>query len=226
MSIRVVVADDQELMRSALRLCAESEPDIEVVGEASDGREAIELCRRLVPDVVLMDLRMPLVDGVAATRVILEDCRSRVRVLVITGFDDDEYIVEALRAGASGFLVKDATASDVVQAVRVIADGGALLSPSVTRRLLDGYARYLPRRAPTPEVTARLTDRELTVLRLVCRGWSNAQIAESLHVAQSSVKTHVGHLLTKLGVTDRVQLVIFSYENGLIRPGTESSGQP
>ncbi len=221
MTIRVLIADDQPLMRAALRTCLEQEPDIGVVAEAADGRQAVLLATRLKPDVVMLDIRMPVMDGVEATRQLLGRLDGDPpRVLMITTFDLDEYILEALRAGASGFLIKDASAEEVVRAVRVIAAGEALLAPSVTRRLLDRYARFLPAAATrTGDQLAGLTNRELAVLRLACRGLSNAEIANSLHVAPSSVKTHIGHLLGKLQLTDRVQLVVFAYENGLIQPG-------
>jgi DNA-binding NarL/FixJ family response regulator len=189
-----------------------------VVGEAADGREAITLAERLRPDVVLMDIRMPNLDGIQATRQLT---RSGVRVLVITTFELDEYVVEALRAGASGFLLKDATAEELARAVRVIAAGNSLLAPTVTRRLLDRYAHRLPAPAPAAaERLACLTRREVEVLELVARGRSNSEIAQGLHLAASSVKTHIGHLLAKLGVTDRVQLVVLAYECGLVTPGT------
>ncbi len=217
--ITVLIADDQPLMRAALRMYLTAEGDIDVIGEAADGRQAIELWDRLRPDVVIMDIRMPELDGVAAT-AILTSAERAARVLVITTFDADEYVVEALRAGASGFLVKDATGEEIVHAVRVIAAGNALLAPSVTRRLLDRYARVLvPPGAGNTDLLAGLTARERDVLDLIVRGMSNAQIARTLHLAESSVKTHVGHLLAKLGRTDRVHLVIFAYENGLAHPG-------
>jgi len=218
--IRVLVADDQSLMRAALRGCLEGEPDIEVVGEAADGQEAIDLAGPLRPDVVLMDIRMPRVDGVAATRLLAGRLAAPpVKVLVVTTFSLDEYVFEALRAGASGFLLKDATAEEVVHAVRVVAAGDAILAPAVTRQLLDRYARTLPREASAADLTAGLTEREVDVLRLVSAGLGTAEIAEQLHVAPSSVKTHIGHLLDKLGVPDRLHLVIYAYENGLIQPG-------
>jgi DNA-binding NarL/FixJ family response regulator len=221
MTVSVLVADDQPLMRAALTMSLEAEPGFHVVGTAADGREAVELAERLRPDVVVMDIRMPNLDGVAATRRLATGANGdSVKVLVITTFDLDDYVVEALRAGASGFLLKDATADELVHAVRVIAAGNALLAPSVTRRLLDRYARRLPSSASPPsEVLRGLTNREQEVLLLVARGYSNSTIGKELHLAESSVKTHVSHLLTKLGLVDRVQIVVFAYENGLIQPG-------
>jgi DNA-binding NarL/FixJ family response regulator len=220
MTITVVIADDQPLMRTALRMSLTPEPDIDVVGEAADGLQAVELASRLKPDVVLMDVRMPRLDGVAATRqVTAAGVAPRPRVLIITTFALDEYIVEALRAGASGFLVKDATSDEVVQAVRVVSAGDALLSPRVTRRLLDRYAQQLPSvTTDVPRVDQVITERELAVLMLVARGLSNLAIGRQLHLAESSVKSHVGHLLAKLKQQDRVQLVIYAYETGLVVP--------
>ena len=199
----------------------EAESDIDVVGEAGDGERAVALAEQLRPDVVVMDIRMPNLDGVEATRrLTTRGTGEAVKVLVITTFDLDEYVVEALRAGASGFLLKDATADELVHAVRVVAAGDALLAPAVTRRLLDQYAHRLP--PPTPprsQSVKNLTNREHQVLALVTRGYSNSAIARELHLAESSVKTHVSHLLHKLGLTDRVQLVVFAYENGLVQPG-------
>ena len=199
----------------------EAESDIDVVGEAGDGERAVALAEQLLPDVVVMDIRMPILDGVEATRrLTTRGTGEAVKVLVITTFDLDENVVEALRAGASGFLLKDATADELVHAVRVVAAGDALLAPAVTRRLLDQYAHRLP--PPTPprsQSVKNLTNREHQVLALVTRGYSNSAIAQELHLAESSVKTHVSHLLHKLGLTDRVQLVVFAYENGLVQPG-------
>lgn len=198
----------------------EAESDIDVVGEAGDGERAVALAEQLRPDVVVMDIRMPNLDGVEATRRLTTGRTEAVKVLVITTFDLDDYVVEALRAGASGFLLKDATADELVHAVRVVAAGDALLAPAVTRRLLDQYAHRLP--PPTPpqsQSVKNLTNREHQVLALVTRGYSNSAIARELHLADSSVKTHVSHLLHKLGLTDRVQLVVFAYENGLVQPG-------
>ncbi|HEY9375470.1 MAG TPA: response regulator transcription factor [Jiangellaceae bacterium] len=221
MTISVLIADDQPLMRAALRMYLEAEDDIEVVGEAADGEQADALAGQLRPDVVVMDIRMPNVDGVEATRRLTSgDDGDSAKVLVITTFDLDDYVVEALRAGASGFLLKDATADELVHAVRVVAAGHALLAPVVTKRLLDRYAHRLP--APTAggsELVQGLTDREQQVLALVARGCSNSAIGAELHLAESSVKSHVSHLLNKLGLTDRVQVVVFAYENGLIQPG-------
>jgi DNA-binding NarL/FixJ family response regulator len=222
MTISVVIADDQPLMRSALRMCLSSEPDIEVIGEASDGLEAVVISERLRPDAVIMDIRMPTLDGVAATARLTAPAQGQpVRVLIITTFDLDDYVVEALRAGASGFLLKDATPEELVHAVRVVAAGDALLAPKITRRLLDLYAQRLPAlRRPTAVLT-QVTKREQAVLLLVAEGNSNAEIARSLHLAESSVKSHVGHLLAKLGLTDRVHLVIFAYDNGLVWHGKQ-----
>jgi len=218
MTIRVVVVDDQPLMRSALSMSLAPEPDIEVVGEAADGRQAIELAGTLQPDVLVMDVRMPGTDGISATRQLRRSSARPPRVLIITTFDLDEYVVEALRAGASGFVLKDATPEQLVHAVRVIAAGEALLHPGVTRRLLDRYARLLPAPLPADPLPASVTPRERAVLLLIAQGLSNGAIGRVLHLAESSVKTHVGHLLAKLGQQDRVQLVIFAYEMGLIQP--------
>lgn len=222
MSISVLVADDQPLMRAALRMCLSAEDDVDVVGEAADGSEAVELAQRLRPDVVIMDIRMPVLDGVTATgQLTTPGNGAATKVLVVTTFDLDEYVVDALRAGASGFLLKDATPQELVNAVRVVAAGNALLAPTVTRRLLDTYASRLPSSAPQhSQLLDRLTQRELAVLEALARGSSNAEIAQALHLAESSVKTHVAHLLTKLGARTRVHLVIFAYESGLVAPGT------
>jgi DNA-binding NarL/FixJ family response regulator len=228
-TITVLIADDQPLMRAALRTCLQAESDVTVLGEAADGAEAVRLADRLRPAVVVMDVRMPIMDGIEATRKVMAlPGGSPPRVLVVTTFDIDEYIIDALRAGASGFLVKDAPAEEVVNAVRVVASGQALLAPSVTRRLLDLRGRTL-HRVPSEARNAALagiTARELTVLRLVARGWSNNDIAVEMGLAPSSVKTHVGHLLAKLGFTDRVQLVVFAYEHELVRPGTCDAALP
>lgn len=223
MTITVLIADDQPLMRGALRTCLEAEPDMTVVGEAADGAEAVRMAQRLRPAVIVMDVRMPILDGIEATRhIVAQSDGAAPRVLVMTTYDIDEYIIDALRAGASGFLVKDSPAEEVVHAVRVLADGQALLAPSVTRRLLDLRGRTLhplPSDASSPALAA-ITARELTVLKLVARGLSNSDIAREMKLAASSVKTHVGHLLAKLQFTDRVQLVVFAYEHELVRPGS------
>jgi DNA-binding NarL/FixJ family response regulator len=225
-SVTVLIADDQPLMRVALALSLEAEPDITVVGQAADGLQAVDLATRLDPDVIVMDIRMPGLDGVQATRRLTAGPGAPRKVLIMTTFDLDEYVVAALRAGASGFLLKDATSQELIHAVRVIAAGDALLAPSITRRLLDGYARRLPL---PPSITAagsaEITRRELAVLLHVARGLSNAEIAAALFVAESSVKTHVGHLLAKLQRHDRVQLVIYAYETGLVTAG-RANGEP
>jgi DNA-binding NarL/FixJ family response regulator len=221
-TITVLIADDQPLMRAALRTCLDAEPDITVVGEAVDGAAAVERAGRLRPAVVVMDVRMPIMDGIeAARRITAVAGVHRPRVLMMTTFDLDEHIIGALRAGASGFLVKDAPPEDLIRAVRVIADGEALLAPAVTRRLLDLRGRTLTPVASgaNDKALAGITHRELTVLKLVARGLSNLEIAQSMDLAPSSVKTHVGHLLAKLRLPDRVQLVVFAYEHELIRPG-------
>ena len=221
--ITVLIADDQPLMRSALRTCLAAEQDISVVGEAVNGADAVRLARYLRPAVVVMDVRMPDLDGIEATRRLVGAASGPpVRVLMMTTFDLDEYIIDALRAGASGFLVKDAPPEELVHAVRVIADGQALLSPSVTRRLLELRAGSLtPVRGPSRDpALAGLTARELAVLELVGRGLSNNDIAAELGVAPSSVKTHVGHLLAKLRLADRVHLVVFAYDHELVLPGS------
>lgn len=222
MTVRVLIADDAPLMRAALRMSLTGVPDIEVVGEAADGLEAVDLAARLKPNVLVMDIRMPRLDGIAATRQVtaMPDGRS-IKVLAITTFELDDYIVEALRAGVSGFLLKDATPEEFIHAVRVIAAGNALLSPTVTRRLLDTYAHRLPPLGPhEADHINRLTQREVEVLGLIAKGYSNTEIGSHLNLAESSVKTHVGHLLGKLDKTGRVQLVVFAYESGLVHAGT------
>ena len=218
MSIRVVIADDQALVRTGFRVILNSEPGIEVVGEAGDGREAVEAAQHLHPDVVLMDIRMPHVNGLEATRRIVRDPNEGPRVLILTTFDLDEYVYEALRSGASGFLLKDDPADQLIAAVRVVARGDALLAPQITRRLIAEFARHQPA-THRPEQLKTLTERELEVLRLVARGLSNAEIACELYVSETTIRTHVGHLLGKLDLRDRVQAVVLAYETGLARPG-------
>jgi DNA-binding NarL/FixJ family response regulator len=218
MSIRILVADDQELVRAGLQMVLEAEEDFEIVGEAADGTEAVELARLKKPDVVLMDVRMPGVDGIEATRRLAQsEIADRVRVLILTTFDLDEYVYAALRAGASGFLLKDAPPDQLAQAIRIVASGNALLAPSVTRRLIDEFARSAaPEDADIP--LDSLTEREQEVLKLVAQGLSNAEIAAELIVEETTVKTHVRHVLQKLGLRDRVQAVVAAYEAGLVRP--------
>jgi DNA-binding NarL/FixJ family response regulator len=215
-SIRVVVADDQETVRAGFGALLETQPDMSVVGSAADGEEAIRLCREQRPDVVLMDVRMPTMDGIEATRRLAADAGPRI--LVLTTFDLDEYVYEALGAGASGFLLKDVPAERLFDAVRVVAAGEALLAPSVTRRLIGEFARLRPRLAPRPDLLSELTPRETEVLRLIAEGLSNAEIAGRLVVSDETVKTHVSHVLTKLGLRDRVQAVVAAYESGLVQP--------
>ncbi|GAA2021623.1 response regulator transcription factor [Terrabacter terrae] len=223
MTVRVLIADDQPLMRRALADCLRGERDIEVVAEAANGQQAVELATRLGVDVALLDIRMPVLDGLEATRrIVRANGGSRARVVMVTTFDFDEYIVAALRAGASGFLLKDATPEELVQAVRVVARGEALLAPAVTKRLLERYAHYLPLTPLDHDPLAGLTPRELAVLRLVGRGHTNAEVAAELHLAESSVKTHIAHLLSKLRARDRVHLVIHAYEAGLVAPNREA----
>jgi DNA-binding NarL/FixJ family response regulator len=212
--IRVLLADDQELVRSGFRLILELADGIEIAGEAADGRQAVRLAKELQPDVVLMDVRMPELDGIEATRR-LRDAGVESRVLVLTTFDLDEYVYEAMRAGASGFLLKDAPREQLVNAVRTVARGEALLAPAITQRLIE---RFVARPQVQPEV-ADLSARELEVLRLVARGLSNAEIAAELIVGEATVKTHVARVLRKLGVRDRVQAVVYAYESGLVEPG-------
>ena len=219
MTIRVLLCDDQALVRSGFRLILESREDIEVVGEAEDGGEAVELDRRVDPDVILMDVRMPNVDGVEATRRLVAG-GTRARIIVLTTFDLDEYVYESIRAGASGFLLKDVQPAQLVDAIRVVAAGEALLAPSVTRRLLDRFAPMLPREVKPPPELAALTERELEVLKLLAGGLSNAELAECLFLSETTVKSHISSLFRKLDLRDRVQAVVLAYEAGLVRPGS------
>jgi DNA-binding NarL/FixJ family response regulator len=223
--IRVLVADDQALVRAGLATLLDSQPGLSVVGQAGDGQEAVLLARELKPDVVLMDIRMPVLDGLAATgRIVREQaigvaCDRPVRVVVLTTYDLDEYVYDALRAGACGFLLKHAPPEELLLGVRAAADGGALLSPAVTSRLLREFTARPPAAAREPAELARLTPREREVLDLVVQGRSNAEIARELVIAQTTVKTHLGHVLDKLGLRDRVHAVVYGYEYGLITPG-------
>ena len=215
--LRVVVVDDQALMRTGFRMILES-AGIDVVAEAADGREALDIVRQSRPDVVLMDIRMPELDGVEATRQLCADPDVHSRVLILTTFDLDEYVYSALRAGAAGFLLKDTPPEQLIDAVRVVADGESLLAPSVTRRLVEEFARNAPATTSAPGIE-ELTERETEVLVAMARGLSNAEIAAALFVGETTVKTHVGRVLMKLSVRDRVQAVVIAYESGLVRPG-------
>ena len=218
MSIRVLLADDQAMVRAGFRMILGSEPDIEVVGEAANGEQALAATRRLAPDVVLMDIQMPGGDGLRATRRITESHELTSRVVILTTFERDEYVFEAIQSGASGFLLKNAPPEELINAVRVVAAGDALLAPSVTRRIIEQFAR----RPVAPDVRARLeslTQREREVLVMLARGNSNAELAAELFVTEGTIKTHVSSLLAKLGLRDRVQAVVLAYESGLVRPG-------
>jgi DNA-binding NarL/FixJ family response regulator len=219
-SISVVLADDHKLVRTGFRLILEADDDLEVVGEAEDGEQALQALRRHQPDVVLMDIQMPRLDGITATHRIAEDPGIRSRVIILTTFEQDDYIFDALRAGASGFLLKNAPPEQLVQAVRTVAAGDALLAPAVTKRVIADFAR----RGATPPNDARLellTERELDVLRQLAKGKSNAELAAELYLGEGTIKTHVSHVLFKLGLRDRVQAVVFAYESGLIKRGRQ-----
>jgi DNA-binding NarL/FixJ family response regulator len=217
-TIRVLVADDQPLMRAAFEMTLRTEEDIDLVGEASDGLEAVEQARRLLPDVILMDVRMPGMDGVEATRILAAQDRT-TKILILTTFDIDEYVIEAIRAGASGFLLKDVRPSELIEAIRIVARGDALLAPSVTRRLLESIASSLPTPRPAKaDLLDVLTPTERKVLTLVGRGASNHEIAAELFVADTTVRTHIRHILVKLALRDRVQAVVLAYDSGLVQP--------
>jgi DNA-binding NarL/FixJ family response regulator len=216
--IRVLIADDQEMVREGFAALLRAQPDIEVVGQAADGIEAVAMARQSLPDVVLMDVRMPRMDGLEAARMVAAD--GSAKVLMLTTFDLDEYVYAALRAGASGFLLKDAPAAELVQAVRVVARGEGLLAPSVTRRLIEDFARRPMPGGQAPPTLQALTTREVEVLALIAQGLSNQEIAAQLVVAEQTVKTHVGRILGKLGLRDRAQAVVVAYESGLIKPGS------
>jgi DNA-binding NarL/FixJ family response regulator len=218
MSIRVLIADDQALVRAGFKMILGAEPDLEVAGEACDGDQAVAMAARLEPDVVLMDIRMPGIDGIEATRRIVA-AAGAVRVLMLTTFDLNEYVYEALRAGASGFLLKDVPPEQLVAGIRIVAEGEALLAPSITRRLIQEFAQVVPTPTEPPRGLAELTARELEVFKLVARGLSNAEIAAELVVSETTVKTHVARMLMKLGLRDRVQAVVLAYESGVAVPG-------
>jgi len=220
--IRIVIADDQPLVRAGLKMMLEVEPDIEIVGEAADGVEAVRVVRSAAPDVVLMDVRMPQLDGIAATRTLLDGrLSSPPKVLMLTTFDLDEYVYEALRAGASGFVLKDLSPEQLVDAIRVVAGGEALLAPTVTKRMITEYVRRPPAQArQPPRALEDLTPREREMLTYVAKGISNAEIAAAAFVSEPTVKTHVARILMKLGLRDRVQVVVFAYEHGLTEPGS------
>ena len=224
MSIRVLIADDQALVRAGFRMILDAEEDLEIVAEAGDGAEAVDLARRLRPHVVLMDIRMPVLDGIEATRKVVEEAGDHpVRVLMLTTFDLNEYVYEALRAGASGFLLKDVPPEQLAEGIRVVARGDALLAPSITRRLIPEFAATQAPPPPPPAGLDELTARELEVFKCVARGLSNAEIAAELVVSETTVKTHVARVLMKLGLRDRVQAVVLAYETGLVAPGREEA---
>jgi DNA-binding NarL/FixJ family response regulator len=224
MTTRVLLVDDQPLLLLGFRMVLETQPDLEVVGEAGDGVQGVAMTQALLPDVVLMDVRMPVMDGIEATRQIVES-GSAARILMLTTFNLDEYVFAALRAGASGFLLKDVPPGDLLTGIRAVAAGDAVVAPSVTRRLIAAFAGHLPDpstgRSPTDERLHQLTEREREVVLEVARGRSNGEIAQQLHLSQATVKTHVGRILTKLALRDRVQVVVFAYEAGIVRPGQE-----
>jgi DNA-binding NarL/FixJ family response regulator len=222
-SISVLIVDDQALVRTGFRMILEAEADLEVVGEAADGLLAIDEARRLRPDVILMDVRMPELDGIEATRRLLENGGSDARVVMLTTFDMDEYVYDALRAGASGFLLKDVPPEHLVDGIRAVANGDALLAPSITRRLVEEFVRSAPPQTKPPAGLDQLTSREHEVLLLIARGMSNAEIAAELYVSETTVKTHVARVLMKLSLRDRVQAVVLAYEAGLVQPGVAHS---
>jgi DNA-binding NarL/FixJ family response regulator len=218
MKIKILLADDQAMVRAGLRMILEAESDIQVVGEAEDGLRAVTLAQNLKPDLVLMDIQMPAMNGLEATRRIVHETNGTVKVLILTTFERDDYIFEALRSGASGFILKNAPPEDLVIAVHVVAEGNGLLAPSVTRRIISEFAKR-PVQPTLKNEVEHLTEREIDVLKLIARGKTNAEIANELIVSEATVKTHVSNLLTKLGLRDRVQAVVYAYESGLVQPG-------
>ena len=227
MTTSIVIADDQALVRAGFRMILEAEPDFRVVAEAKDGADAVEAARRSRPDVVLMDIRMPRMDGLEATRrIVAAGAGGMPRVLMLTTFDLDEYVYDALSAGASGFLLKDVPPEQLVAGIRVVSAGDSLLAPSVTRRLIETFRRERTRTLPPPPELAELTDREREVLGLIARGLSNAEIAATLVVSSTTVKTHVGRILLKLNLRDRVQAVVLAYETGIVNPGRSQPNEP
>jgi DNA-binding NarL/FixJ family response regulator len=220
--VRILLADDQSLVRGGFRMILKAQPDMEVVGEAADGEEAVARWRQVSPDLVLMDVRMPKLDGLEAARRILKNGTGRTRVVMLTTFDLDEYVYAALRAGASGFLLKDLTPEQLVASVRMVVNGDALLAPSITRRLVERFARREPDPSAKGADISTLTAREREVLVLMARGLSNAEIADHLFLSEATVKTHVARILPKLGLRDRVQAVVFAYESGLVTPGLDN----
>jgi len=222
MSIRVIVADDQSMVRAGFRMLLAGEPDIEVVAEAANGLEAVAMAQRLQPTVVLMDVRMPVLDGLEATRRILAADRA-ARVLILTTFDLDDYVYEALRAGASGFVLKDDPPEQLLAAIRIVAGGEALLSPAITKRVIEKFTRIA--HSQPPKELDELTEREVDVLRLIARGLSNAEIGQTLYISETTVKTHITHILQKLGLRDRVQAVVLAHETGLFSDVAESAGK-
>ena len=224
MSVRVLIADDQALVRAGFKMILEAEPEIEVIGEAEDGVEAVEMIKRLKPDVALMDIRMPRKNGLEATREIVNGGGDTpTRVLMLTTFDLNEYVYEALRAGASGFLLKDVPAEQLVAGIQVVARGEALLAPSITRRLIEEFAKNQPVERATPKEVEELTAREMEVFKLIAKGMSNAEVAAELIVSETTVKTHVARILMKLHLRDRVQAVVYAYESGVSQPGAAES---
>jgi DNA-binding NarL/FixJ family response regulator len=219
--ITVLIVDDQDLVREGLRMLLEAEPDLTVAGEAADGREALTRARHLDPDVILMDVRMPHMNGIEATTRLVQS-GSRARVLILTTFDLDEYVYHALKAGASGFLLKDASREQLADAIRAIAAGDTLLAPAITRRLIEDYCRGPAPGTPAGHVVGRLSDRELGVVRLVAQGMSNAEIAAALYLSEATIKSHIARILAKLDLRDRVQIAVHAYEHGIVRPGHNS----